>query len=127
MIAEAQVSLVILQNFTTPEGQFVRRQVDLPVRRNTSLFFALSWLVVHEINEASPLHGLSQEDVIKQNIEIAVSVIGNDSTLSQTVHSGCIYAANEILFGRYFEDVIESEKGQVRAINYKKFHDLKPV
>ncbi len=124
-IAEAQVSMLILKTFVTSEGQQTRGQVDLKLRRRTSLFFALSWLVVHEIDEQSPIYGLTSEDLIRQNIELAVSVIGNDSTVSQAVHAGCIYSPDEIIFDRYFEDVIESENGRVKAINYKKFHDLK--
>ncbi len=126
-INDAQIRLVALENFTTPEGETVRRQVDLKLQRSSTLFFALSWLVVHYIDEQSPLYKLNSEEITKRNIEIAVSVVGNDSTFSQTVNASCIYMPPDILFNRYFEDVIESTNGQIKAINYRKFHNLKPT
>lgn len=124
-IVEAQVRMVMLKTFVTAEGQTIRRQLDLKLVRDSSLFFALTWSIMHVIDENSPLYGLSIEDFRKQDIEIGVSVIGNDSTFSQTVHAGCIYSPEDIVFDRYFEDVLDLQNGEVTAIHYERFHSVK--
>lgn len=125
MIAEAQVRMVLLQSYKTTEGESIRRQIDLKLMRSSSLFFALSWSVMHIIDESSPLYNLTAEDIVRENIEIAVSVIGHDSTFLQTVHANLIYAADSVIFDRYFADIIESANGKVIALHYERLHDLK--
>jgi len=127
LIADAKISMVVLKSIVTQEGLTIRRQIDLKLQRDTSLFFGLSWLVIHVIDKDSPFFGLKQEDFVQQNIEIGVSLVGNDSTFSQTVLSNCVYSASDVLFDRYFDDIIESANNRVVRINYLRFHDLKPL
>lgn len=124
-IAEARVHVVALKSYVTVEGQTIRRQIDLNLIRGSSLFFALTWSIMHEIDEQSPLYNLTTRDFLEQNIEIAVSVIGYDSTFSQTVHTNCIYEPEDIVFDRYFEDVMESKNGKIQSLHYEKFHHLR--
>ena len=124
-ILEATVSVVALVNYQSKEGFVLRRQVDLPLIRNNSLFFALTWVVIHIIDEKSPFFGKTKEDLIRENIEVAVSVTGLDETVSQTIHSNCIYSPEDMFFNRQFEDVLFSHRGKVQHIDYRKFHDLK--
>lgn len=125
-IAEAQVSVVALMNFKSRDGQRLRRQVDLKLMRKNSLFFALTWSIYHVVDEESPLFGLTIDDITSRDIEFGVSVIGYDSTYSQTVHASAIYASEDVVFDRYFSDVLDIDKsdGTVRAIHYERFHDL---
>ncbi len=124
-IAEAQVRMVVLKSFKTIEGENIRRQLDLSLVRSSSLFFALSWTVMHVIDEKSPLFGCSLKDLIDQDIEFGVSVIGYDSTFSQTIHANCMYSSSDVVFDRHFEDIFEIKNGRVVSLNYEKFHLLK--
>ncbi len=124
-IVEAQVKLMVLKNFKTIEGESIRRQLDIPVVRSSSLFFALSWTVMHIIDENSPLYNLTLKDLMDQNLEIGVSVIGYDSTFSQTIHSNCMYVPTDFIFDRHFEDIFTLKDGRIQSMNYEKFHLLK--
>jgi inward rectifier potassium channel len=124
-IAEAQVKLVALKSIKTVEGENIRRQIDMSLVRSTSLFFALTWSIMHVIDENSPLYNLTQKDIIDQNVEIGVSVVGYDSSFSQTIHANCIYSTQDFLFDRYFEDVFDIQGNQILAINYKNFNNIK--
>lgn len=124
-IAEAQVRMVALKSFTTIEGQSIRRQIDLELVRNSSLFFALTWSVMHVIDGKSPLFNMTAQDFKDQNIEIGVSVIGYDSTFSQSIHANCIYEPADVVFDKYFEDIFSIKNGRVLSLNYHKFNDLK--
>ncbi|MGZ3724789.1 MAG: ion channel [Pseudobdellovibrio sp.] len=124
-IAEAQVRMVALKTFTTAEKQSIRKQVDLKLVRDNSLFFTLTWSVMHIIDETSPLYNTSAEDFKDKNIDIGVAVTGYDSTFSQTIHANVIYSPEDIVFDKYFADVFDMRDGVVRSINYNKFHELK--
>ena len=124
-IAEAQVRMVVLKTFITAENQSIRKQVDLKLVRDNSLFFTLTWSVMHVIDESSPLFNVSSEELISKNIDVGVAVTGYDSTFSQTIHANVIYSPQDVVFDRYFADVFDMNNGVVRSINYNKFHDLK--
>lgn len=124
-ILEAQIRMVALKSHTTPEGEVIRRQIDVPLVRSSSLFFALTWSVMHIIDEKSPFYGLDALQLKENNIELAVSVTGYDSSFSQSVHASVIYQPEDFIFDRYFADIVISEKNKVTKIDYRKFNDLK--
>ncbi|MEQ1664117.1 MAG: ATP-sensitive inward rectifier potassium channel 10, partial [Bdellovibrionales bacterium] len=116
-IAEAQVRMMVLKSFKTVEGQTIRRQIDLKLVRSLSLFFALTWSVMHIIDEESPLYNVTAQDFIDQNIEIGVSVIGYDASFSQSIHANGIYSPEDVIFEKYFQDVFETHNGKVTSLN----------
>lgn len=123
-IIEASIRLMALISVTTREGVFMRRQIELPLVRERTTFFALSWTVMHVIDEKSPFHGLTAADLIQRDIELAVSMVGHDETVSQNMYANCFYGPGEFRFDRHFADVIQVEGRKVTAIDYSKFDDL---
>lgn len=123
-ILEASIRLIILTSYTSPEGIVMRRQYDLHLIRDRTTFFALSWTVMHVIDEKSPFYKLTKQDLIEKNIELAVSATGHDETFSQTVYANCIYSPEDFVFDKQFVDVIISNNSRVEAVDYGKFHEL---
>jgi inward rectifier potassium channel len=124
-IVEANIRVIALVNFKSKEGETLRRQVDLKLVRHSSLFFALTWNVMHIIDEDSPYFGLTHEQIIEQNIELGVSVVGYDETFSQTIHANAMYAPKEFIFDKYFADITLRLPDGGLQIDYTKFHALK--
>lgn len=124
-IAEAQVKMIVLKPFTSIEGERLRRQYDVNLVRNSSLFFAFTWTIIHIIDESSPFFGLSLEDFKERNIEIGISLMGYDESFSQSIQASSVYSTEDIVFDKYFEDVFVLKDSVLTAINYKKFHLLK--
>ena len=81
---------------------------------------------MHIIVEKSPLNNLTSQQIIEQNIEFGISVIGYDSTFSQTIHANGIYLPTDVIFDRYFEDVFLLDGVKIVSLDYRKFNDLKP-
>ncbi len=124
-IAEAQVKMIALKPFTSIEGERLRRQYDIDLVRNSSLFFAFTWTIMHILDESSPFFGLSLEDFKTRNIEIGISLMGYDESFSQSIQASSVYSSEDIVFDKYFEDVFVFKDSILSAINYKKFHLLK--
>ena len=55
-ILEAQQRATLIRDEVTSEGEFMRRFYDLQLMRSRSPIFALTWTVMHSINESSPLY-----------------------------------------------------------------------
>ncbi len=123
VISNATAKLWMLKNIVTAEGHPTRRFFELPLLRNESPAFALSWTLFHVIDERSPLYGLTADDMVSSDAGLIVVVTGYDVVAAQTVHARKTYEHDDILFGQRFVDVVQPNvDGRVR-IDYGRFHD----
>jgi len=126
-ILEVQMRVTLVRNEINKEGQFMRRFYDLPLVRNYSPLFALTWTIMHTIDENSPLYGVTPQRMIEEEMELVVTLTGIDETVSQTIHSRHSFVAQEILWNRRFVDIMLKTRDGKRCINYSRFHDVEPV
>lgn len=91
-------------------GEEKRKFYTLDLEINHISLLALSWTIVHPIDENSPLYDLSKEDLKKRNIEIVLLLEGHDETYSQAVHTRTSYKAHEVLPNAKFISVLGQNK-----------------
>src|SRR3954469_5439583 len=58
-IVEAQLRVALARIEVAPDGERMRRFHDLKLARDRNVIFVLTWTAIHEIDETSPLHGLT--------------------------------------------------------------------
>ncbi|MEG4283223.1 ion channel [Microcoleus sp. A006_D1] len=126
-ILEAQQRATLIRDEVTSEGEFMRRFYDLQLVRSQSPIFALSWTVMHAIDESSPLYELTAKDLIESQAEIVITLTGIDETVSQTIHARHSFVASEIVWNMRFVDIVLRKPDGGRVVDYTRFHDLKPV
>jgi len=80
----------------------VRKFDLLTLERPTILFFALSWTIVHPIDESSPLWGKTPQDLERLQAEILLMIKGFDETFGQTVNARFSYRYDEIVWNAKF-------------------------
>ena len=125
-ILDASITLSVARQQTTKEGITMRRFEELkPVRDRTSLF-ALSWTVMHRIDEMSPLFGLTPDTCRDNQLEIIALLNGMDETLADRIYARHSYTPDEILWDRRFVDVISIANGR-RVVDLTRFHDTAPL
>jgi inward rectifier potassium channel len=123
LILEAQVTLTLARNEVTKEGMSIRRLRDLPVERQRSPLFSLSWTVLHVIGERSPLFQATRDELTAQGAELIATIIGIDETLAQPVYARHSYAADKIQFNRRLADVLIRAPDGSQTVDYARFHD----
>ncbi len=123
-IVEANIHVVFTRQETTIEGESIRRFYDLPMTRNRSAMFLLSWTAVHRIVEGSPLFGATRESLANCEPQIVVSITGLDETVSQTIHARHTYNLDEIIWGARFADVLILHPDGSRSVDYTRFDDV---
>ncbi len=95
---------------------------ELKLETNTSPFFALSWTVVHVIDEFSPLFGLEKQQLLEEKIRIHITFVGIDDVYAQTVHCWHAYTADQVVFAKRFIDMITFQPNDSVTIDYTKIH-----
>jgi len=123
-VLEAEVTVTLARNMTTIEGVTYKAFQTLELKRARSPFFALSWSVMHAIDETSPLFGQTLETLIADKAEIVVVLAGVDETLAQRIHARHSYFPHEIVWDRRFADIITIDDVGRAVVEYGRFHDL---
>lgn len=96
---------VLLIRFEWIDGEHTRVFHDLALERRHVVFFPLSWTIVHPIDETSPLHGVTPEQLAESHTEFLVLLTGMDDIFSQTVHARSSYSASEVRWGARYRSV----------------------
>ena len=127
-IVEAQVRVsLLLPNEVTAEGHSIRRLCDLKLVRAQTPIMALTWSVMHPIDEDSPLYGIDTETFAQWDSQIIVTLTGLDDTLSQTIHTRYTYEPELIIWNMRLVDVVTMAQDRTRQVDYTHFHDVEPL
>ena len=126
-ILEAQIRVSLVRSEISKEGDVMRRFYDMSLVRSHSPLFALSWTVMHPIDETSPLYGVTPEAILEDDMEIIVTLTGLDETVTQTIHARHSYVGEEILWNMRFVDILSKTRDGRRSIDYTRFHDVMPI
>jgi inward rectifier potassium channel len=124
MVVEADVSVSLLHEVLTAEGTRMRRFEDLPTLRARSPLFSLTWTVIHPIDEASPLFGMTRERLLADRGEILVVIKGLDETFVATIHARASYTPHEIIWGGKLADIISYGADGLAAIDFSRFDEV---
>jgi inward rectifier potassium channel len=121
-ILDASVSVSLAVDHTTREGASLRRFHELKLLRASNPLFALSWTVMHAIDEASPLYRLGLAEMIEHDMEIIVMLSGTDETIADRIYARHSYTPEEILWNRRFVDVVSVTATGRRMVDLTRFH-----
>jgi inward rectifier potassium channel len=98
----------------------------LPLERERIDSLPMNWTVVHPIDDDSPLHGFTEEDLRGTDAEVYVLVRGFDDVFSNTVLQRTSYRYNEIVFNAKFEKMFyENDDDTTTIVEVNKLHNYK--
>jgi inward rectifier potassium channel len=122
--ASARVSILIAE--LTHEGQLFRRAHELKLERPELAVFALTWTLMHHIDEQSPLFGMTARSIIDADVSLILSVEARDHALSTQIYDLKSYGAADILFGMHYQDAIKSDEQGRPHVDLTKLSLLAP-
>jgi inward rectifier potassium channel len=123
-IVEAEVTLNLLRDGVTLEGATFRRFETLLTMRSRTPVFALTWTIMHRIDELSPLFGETAQSLAARRAEIVVVMRGLDETFAQTIHARGSYTPDEIVWDAKLVDIFTRDESGRAVIDYTHFHDI---
>jgi len=118
---------VILSRLEGLAANRARKFYELSLDRPQVVFFPLHWVVVHPIDEQSPLRGITPEEFKAADSEILILLSAMDETFFQTVHVRSSYKPQEIAWGMKFADMFLRREDGLVGIDMRKIHDLEPA
>jgi len=126
MVVEGQLRALVLLRTETREGEAIRIPVELPLVRDRTALFALTWVPMHRIDRSSPFWGgpAAIEKLRPQRAEIFLSFSGFDETSGQQIHARHNYTLDDLVYNARFVDVLSISDDGTRAVDYGAFHDV---
>ena len=125
-ILDANVTVSLARQIVTREGIAMRRFEELKLVRSRTPLFALSWTVMHRIDETSPFFGQTPDTLVENQIELIALLSGTDDTLSEVIYARQSYRPAQILWERRFVDVLSLTANGRRLVDLTRFHDTEP-
>lgn len=99
LIESEAVLTMTINNPETNKREFLNLKLEIS-RVN---FLAMSWTIVHHINEESPLFGLNKQDLLERDAEFIILIKAINDTYSQNVNSRISYKANDLVENAKFK------------------------
>lgn len=101
----------------------VYKYFALTLERSRVESMPLSWTVVHPIDENSPFHGFTEDDMKTADVELYVMLRGYDEVFSNYVQQRTSYTYQEIFFNRRFVPMYrESADGKTTILELHKLN-----
>jgi inward rectifier potassium channel len=96
VLTDVQADMMLMTVEKGEGGQLQRNFAELRLERKNIFFLALSWTVVHPIDETSPLWGKSSADLERLQAEVLILIRGYDDSFTQVVNTRYSYRWNEV-------------------------------
>jgi inward rectifier potassium channel len=123
-MSQATARLWLVRLEYTAEGHQLRRFHELKLERQEHPMFALSWTLLHKIDENSALFEVTTEELEKTDAALVLNVSGIDDSSAQNLHARKLYYYTDILWRHRYRDITSiSPQGRL-LIDYGKFHDV---
>ncbi|MCF8450257.1 MAG: Ion transport 2 domain protein [Taibaiella sp.] len=101
---EAQLTIAMHVN---EQGKMATRFYPLPLEIAKINSLALSWTLVHHINEESPLYQFNKEELINNRMEVLVYIKAFDDHFSNTVQQRTSFTHRDLIYGAKFLPMFE--------------------
>ncbi|HZR77988.1 MAG TPA: ion channel [Chthoniobacterales bacterium] len=127
-MVEAKFRIMYSHDVPLSEGGDFRYFHDLKLHFDRLTVFPAALTLRHEIDEHSPLHGLTIEDLEAGRALFFVSVVGIDPVIAAEVQTQRDYTWREIKFGHRFVEIYKEEGKRRRlTVDYGRLHETEPV
>jgi inward rectifier potassium channel len=107
VLTDVQADMMLMTVEQDAAGKLRRNFAELKLERKKIFFLALTWTVVHPMDESSPLSGKSAADLERLQAEVLILVRGYDDSFTQVVNTRYSYRWEEIEWSARFATAFE--------------------
>jgi inward rectifier potassium channel len=126
-LLEATVRVVLMRTERTLEGVTMYRMYDVTLERDRSPALARSWNVLHKIVPGSPFHGATPETLVRDEVELILTLTGIDEISTQMLHAQHSYSHLAIQWGMRHADMLSELSDGRLQLDMRRFHLLVPT
>ncbi len=120
-LIETEVKVILVKNnLSTNQREFLPLTLEI----EKISFMALSWTIVHPIDDKSPMYKMTREDLMKADAEFLILFKAINDTYSQTVYSRSSYKGHEIVENAKFKPLERTQRGNKVTIDLRKLDEF---
>jgi inward rectifier potassium channel len=106
LLTNAVVRLGVILFEESAEGRPFRRLHDLDLSNATLSLFPLTWTLMHEINENSPLVDYDAARFKEDDARLFLTIEARDHAIGTAIHDMRIYTVDEVVFGMHYGEAV---------------------
>lgn len=122
-----QMEAKLILSMREADAAAERKYYNLTTEIDKVLFLAMSWTLVHKIDEDSPLWGVAAQELLDMEAEVLILLSGYDDTFNQTVHSKHSYTASEVVWKAKFKRPYRTEPSGRVIMDVGAIHDYEKL
>ena len=120
-LIETEVKLILVKNnLETRQREFLPLTLEI----EKISFMALSWTIVHPIDDKSPMYNMTKEDFLKSDAEIMILFKAINDTYSDTVYSRTSYKGHELIMNAKFKPLQREQRGNKVTVDLRKLDEI---
>lgn len=97
IMIDPEVSVVFAKIEETKDGSFKKEYFKLKLQLDRLKYLTTTWTIVHQIDDSSPLAGLTKEEIKNLSTEMYILAQYHDETFSQKVNQMHSYKPEDLL------------------------------
>jgi inward rectifier potassium channel len=125
VLADVRARINVLISEVSAEGNGFRRAHELKLLRSNVPILPLSWTLMHELDETSPLFGKDPAALIDSDIRFYVTLEARDPSLGAIVYDMKDYFPHDVISGVHYRDAIETLDGVI-TLDLARISDVEP-
>jgi inward rectifier potassium channel len=126
-MVEPEFRMILIRNIITAEGDEVRRFRSLKLEFDRLIAFPAVLTVRHQIDETSPLFGMTPEDFQQQDIRLIASIVGVDTVIVAPVESFGDYNYEQIEWNRRFVEIYDQNEEGKWTVDYARIDETEDI
>ena len=127
VLTDVLVDMMLMTVEQDAEGQLRRNFVELKLERKKIFFLALTWTVVHPIDESSPLKGMKAADLERLQAEVLILIRGYDDSFTQVVNTRYSYRWEEVEWSARFAPAFDVSPAGHLVLDLDRISATSPV
>lgn len=126
-MVEAEFRMMFVRKEHIDDDPEARRFYSLKLEFDRLVMFPSAVTIRHVIDESSPLHNVTPEQLAASGTRFMASIVCIDTVIQASVQSQAGYLWNDVIFGhRFVEIYTELEDGRLE-VDYGRLHETEPV
>src|SRR5271165_946029 len=126
-MVEPEFRMILVRTTITAEGDDVRRFRSLKLEFDHLIAFTAVLTVRHQIDETSPLFGMTPEDFQQQDIRLIASIVGVDTVIVAPVESFGDYNYEQIEWNRRFVEIYDQNEEGEWTVDYARIDETEDI
>ncbi len=127
VVTDATAKLWFTRKRFSAEGIAYRGFQELRLERSENPIFVLTWSLFHPLDEASPLFGMTVDDMRDCELSLLLALTGTDAATSQLVQGRHDYSLDDVRWNHRYVDVVGEDENGDRLIDYARFHEVQAL